>query len=131
MALPRTQTSGPAFMAVVYITIGALMDVWSGLWYYFLRRHQSGSDNSYFWCSGFFFTGLALVVIGLALGRIGRQARRAESPPEAPQQNAPSAPAPPVAAMPSFPVQPNAAPTNPSPPTAQPLVANPSSYQPR
>jgi hypothetical protein len=132
MALPRTKTSGSAFMAVMYVTVGAIMCVWSGLWYWFQQRHQSGSDNSYFWCYGFFLTGLALLIIGLALGRIGRQARHAEAPPDATPTNAPppvaTAPAP--VAMPSVPMQAPVAPVAPRT-AAQPVVANPSSYQPR
>src|SRR5205823_8454952 len=34
-----------------------------------------------YWCFGFFLTGVTLLVIGLALGRIGRAARHAELPP--------------------------------------------------
>lgn len=132
MALPRAQTSGSAFMAVIYITIGAVLDVWSVIWYLYLNRHPPGVDTPYFWCYGFFFTGLALIIIGLALGKIGRQARHAESPPDVQPANVPppvaAAPAP--VAMPSVPVQPPVAPMTP-PTAAQPLVGNRSSYQPR
>lgn len=80
MAVAHTQTSGGARLAVVYLTVGAIMDVWSALWFFWMRSHADSTDSSYFWCSGFFLTGLTLVIIGLALGRIGRSARQAEAP---------------------------------------------------
>lgn len=82
MALPHTKTSGAARMAVVYITIGALMDVWTSLWYVWMNRHGTQTDGPYFWCYGFFLTGLTLIIIGLALGQIGRAVRHAEAPPD-------------------------------------------------
>lgn len=80
MAVPHTQTSGGARLAVVYLTVGAIMDVWSALWFFWMRTHADGTDGRYFWCYGFFLTGLTLVIIGLALGRIGKSARQAEAP---------------------------------------------------
>ncbi len=101
MAVPHTQTSGGARLAVVYLTVGSIIDVWSALWFFWMRTHGEGSDSSYFWCYGFFFTGLVLIIIGLALGRIGRSARQAE----APVDNTASA-----AATPQMPAAPAAAP---------------------
>jgi len=106
MAVPHTQTSGGARLAVVYLTVGSIIDVWSALWFFWMRSHAEGSDSSYFWCYGFFFTGLTLIIIGLALGRIGRSARQAE----APVDNTASAAAPP---------QMTAAPAAPMPTTPQ------------
>jgi len=72
-------------MAVGYITVGAIMAVWAAVSYYFLQQHATPPEShSYFWCYGFFFTGLALLIIGITLGRIGRSARIAELPPDAP-----------------------------------------------
>ena len=69
-------------MSLIYITLGALLDVWSGIWYWYLHSHADEvSQTSYFWCAGFFLTGLTLLIIGLALGQIGRAARHAELPP--------------------------------------------------
>jgi hypothetical protein len=73
--------SPAAFMAIVYITVGALIDVWTSIWYWYLRDHPPEQPGTYYWCAGFFLTGLTLLVIGLALGRIGRAARHAELPP--------------------------------------------------
>jgi hypothetical protein len=80
MPAQHTQTSGGARLAVVYITVGSIIDVWTALWLLWQKSHPSASDSSYFWCYGFFLTGLTLVIIGLALGRIGRSARQAEAP---------------------------------------------------
>lgn len=77
--------SKPSFApqtALVYITVGALTDVWSGLWYWYLSKHPPVSDSTWWWCYGFLLSGLALLIIGLFLGQIGRSARHAELPPE-------------------------------------------------
>jgi len=135
MALPHTKTSGSARLAVVYITVGAIMDVWSALWYIWMNRHPMQTDTPYFWCYGFFLTGLALIIIGLAVGRIGRAAQHAEAPTDTTDAKAHQAPQPvpqpmmqapaPPAAVPAAPVAP-VAPAVPAPP--QPA---PGSYQPR
>lgn len=97
MALPHTQTSGAARLAVVYITAGAIVDVWTALWYVWMGQHgEEPGSSSYFWCYGLFLTGLTLVFIGLGVGRIGRSARHAEAPadttmPAVPQQAVASA----------------------------------------
>lgn len=69
-------------LAVGYITGGTLIDVWCLIWYSWLKAHPPESDASYYWCMGLALTGLTLVVIGFALGRIGRSAREAELPPK-------------------------------------------------
>ena len=66
-----------ATTALFYLTAGALLDVWTVIYYVYLQRHD-GSDNQYLMCYGFFFSGLVLLGIGLALGRIGRYAKQAE-----------------------------------------------------
>jgi hypothetical protein len=88
MALPHTKTSGAARTAVMYITIGAIVDVWTVLWYVWMNKHGTATDAPYFWCYGFFLTGLTLMIIGLALGRIGRAARHAEAPVDTTASNA-------------------------------------------
>jgi len=79
--------SHPAFgprMAISYITIGALLDVWTAVWYFTFARDQEGniSQNTWFWLLGLFFSGLTLIVIGVLIGQIGRSARKAELPPK-------------------------------------------------
>jgi len=78
--------SKPAFgprTAIIYITIGSLIDVWTGVWYFTFARDDPGnmSRNPWFWLAGLFLTGITLIVIGVLLGEIGRSARKAELPP--------------------------------------------------
>ena len=78
--------SKPSFAprtALIYITVGALLDVWTLVWYFWFARDQQGyiSRDTWFWLSGLFFSGLVLMLIGFYLGRIGRAARKAEMPP--------------------------------------------------
>lgn len=79
-----TKPSSAARTSLIYITVGALMDVWTTVYFWYLREHppEDGSNARYYWCAGFFITGLVLLVIGLAVGQIGRSARHAELPPE-------------------------------------------------
>jgi hypothetical protein len=143
VALPHTRTSGSARMAVLYITIGAIVDVWTTIWYIWMNRHGTQSDGPYFWCYGFFFTGLTLMIIGLAVGRIGRSARHAEAPVDTTSSNAAVQAQEPVARAGAFPggAAPAAAPPSngqPSAPggavapgaVAQPANV-PTAYQPR
>jgi hypothetical protein len=99
-----SKPSSAARTAVMYITLGALMVVWTVVWYLYLNSH-GGTDALYYWCYGFFFTGLVLIFIGITIGRIGRSARHAELPPEVKPQEptaepAVTAPVPAPAAMP-------------------------------
>jgi len=78
--------SNPAFgprLAVTYVTIGALIDVWTGVWYYSRQSAEGGglTPNQWFWVTGFFLTGLTLMVIGLLIGPLGQYARKSEMPP--------------------------------------------------
>jgi hypothetical protein len=98
---------GAARTAVVYVTVGALIDVWTVIYWLYLSRHPEGhTEAALYWVYGFFFTGIVLLVIGLALGRIGRAARHAEMLPEVPGENTAGAPAnspPPTAPAPIAP----------------------------
>src|SRR5947208_9972695 len=87
---PKQATS--ATMAIVYITVGALMDVWTVIYYIYARRHNF-DDNTFLWIYGFFFSGLVLMAIGFALGRIGRSAKQAEVSPPPTQVMTPAVPA--------------------------------------
>jgi hypothetical protein len=78
--------SQPAFgprTAIIYITVGTLIDVWTAVWYFAFARDDAGaiSRNTQFWLLGLFLTGLTLILIGFFLGQIGRSARKAELPP--------------------------------------------------
>jgi hypothetical protein len=74
-------TSSAARTALIYITAGALLVIWTGVWYFYLRQSAPEGDSRYYWCGGFAVTGIALIVIGLGVGQIGRAARNADYPP--------------------------------------------------
>ncbi len=66
--------------ALLYITLGALMTVWSLAWYLMFTPESTVSK---FLCIGLLSTGVVLLAIGFFVGQIGRAARKAElTPPE-------------------------------------------------
>jgi hypothetical protein len=77
-----SKPSSPAHMSLIYITVGALTEVWSGIWYFYMKAYPPADVASWYWCYGFLLTGLALLIIGLAIGQISRAARHAELPPQ-------------------------------------------------
>jgi hypothetical protein len=128
--------SHPAFgprVALVFVTIGSLMDVWVAVWYFTFVRGTEAPNITWFWLLGLFFTGLTLVFIGLLLGRIGRAARQAELPPSEAlmaeaniQKTAAANPPPMVAGMPGVGVgQPAGTPPGVAAPTANPAMPAP------
>lgn len=76
-----TRPSPAAGASLMYITAGALIDVWSGVRLWYLRDHPA-TDAQYYWTWGFLLTGAVLLLIGLAVGQIARAARHAELPPQ-------------------------------------------------
>jgi len=78
--------SQPSFgprTALTYVTVGSLIDVWTGAWYFAFRDPQTPmSHTASFWLAGLFLTGLTLIVLGLLLGPLGRSARKVELPPD-------------------------------------------------
>lgn len=70
--------SGAFPAALIYITVGTLIVIWTLVALVF---NPPESNTGTFWVVGFLVTGLALLVIGLLLGPIGRAARNAELPP--------------------------------------------------
>lgn len=126
MPMLTTPAFGPR-TAITYVTIGLLIDVWTGVWYYFFGRPSGEvlSNTTSFWLAGFFLTGLSLIGIGLFLGPLGRAARKAELPPSdaigmeaAIQQTAAAVPNPVIAAPNA--VAPNAVPMSATPVTSEP-----------
>jgi hypothetical protein len=65
--------------ALIYVTVGALIDVWTTVWYFTHEDYRS--TLTHFWVIGLVLTGVIFVVLGLLLGRIGQAARAAELPP--------------------------------------------------
>lgn len=74
-----TQPSFGPRTALLYVTGGALIDVWTLVWY-FTREHEL-TRSEQFWVIGLCLTGLTFVILGLLLGPLGRSARQAELPP--------------------------------------------------
>ena len=122
-----TTPSGAFSTSLIYITMGTLIDIWTivSLLYY-----PPTTDWGHFLVIGFLVTGLALLVIGLLLGPIGRAARHAELPPSEvtaavaqAEQTAAANPAPviPVNSMSPAPNAFVAEPTVPSPPAVAPV----------
>jgi hypothetical protein len=116
---PKQATS--ATMALVYITVGALMVVWTIIYYIYLSRNNA-SSNTFLWCYGFFFTGLVLIAIGFAVGRIGRAARQAEVASTPVTPGVPAAPVAPTAGANGAPATPAAPATAPTAPAAVPVA---------
>jgi hypothetical protein len=119
-----TRPSAAAKMALAYITIGALLIVWTGISFAYLYRHPPQREFWYYFDTGLLLTGVTLLIIGLGLGRIGRAARKADLPP--PEATPTVAQTDRVAAATSLPspqnIQPGAAKASPA---AQPVQAVP------
>jgi len=68
-----SQSATPARTALIYITVGVLTTIWTGVWYVYLYRNPPLSQGPFYWSTGFLVTGLSLIGIGLGLGWIGGQ----------------------------------------------------------
>jgi len=100
---PVRQPSASTGTAVLFITVGVLMAIWSAVWYFFLARAELAPPEwKWYVCAGLFFSGVALTVIGILVGRIGREAKQADSTVGAVAQPQVVAP---VAQVPTSPVQ--------------------------
>jgi hypothetical protein len=122
-------------VALIYVTVGALLCVWTLVWYF--TREYELAQSQWFWVAGIFLSGITFVVLGLILGPLGRAAREAEMPPSeatkseaAIQQTAASNPGnganAAAAAMPPPPPGTNPAAVPPGRPAAQPAPGQPS-----
>jgi hypothetical protein len=74
--IPSKQSSA-APTALIYITLGALMAIWSGLWFLY-NNNNNGSRGVNYVCAGLLLTGIAFLVIGFGLGKISRKAQEGE-----------------------------------------------------
>jgi hypothetical protein len=79
--MPILSTSPSARLAIIYVTVGALVEAWSIIWYRWLATHPPTNDATWYLCYGFILTGIIVFFIGLTMGWIGRSARKAELPP--------------------------------------------------
>jgi len=64
--------------AIAYVTVGTLMVIWAGLWYWFFVTPQSPGMHK-FLCVGIILSGFAIGIIGLLFGMIGRGAKAADN----------------------------------------------------
>lgn len=76
---PFSQWTTAGRAALIYITVGALTVIWTGVWYVYLVNNPR-TDGAYYWCTGFLVTGVTMILIGAALGMISRSARPADLP---------------------------------------------------
>lgn len=79
MPITTTVSKAPS-TALTYITVGAIMAVLAGTSYLFFNT--DGSPVLGYIRTCFLILGLVLMVIGFAVGQIGRAARNAELPPK-------------------------------------------------
>jgi hypothetical protein len=77
---PFTTTSSAARTALIYITVGSLVVIWTGVWFIYLLNNPPESAWPNYWCGGLVVSGFTLIAIGLGLGRIGKEAQRADVP---------------------------------------------------
>ena len=103
--LGDSKQASSATTSLIYLTLGALIDVWA-IVYFFYLRNNGGTETAYLYVYGFIFTGVVLFLIGLAVGRIGFSARSAEVAPTPTQQivTAPPLAAAPLATMAADPI---------------------------
>ena len=72
-------TSSAARTSLAYITVGALLVIWMGVWGVYLLNNVPDREGLRYLCLGLLISGMALIVIGLATGRIGGAARNADA----------------------------------------------------
>ena len=66
--------------AILYVTIGLLLIIWSGLWYYYYITPEPAPPTfQRFVCVGLMLSGLVITAIGLLFGLIGRRAKSADT----------------------------------------------------
>jgi hypothetical protein len=98
-----TKKTSASYAALVYVTVGGLLLVWSAIWFWRLNQTEVDANNiKWYFCYGFLLSGLVLLLIGLTVGQIRRAAaRRAEPlPPQTFDPAAPAAVSPPPVATP-------------------------------
>ena len=70
--------SGSATLAIGYITTGVLTVVWTTVWLIYLLSNNAEARGPYYICFGLMTSGVALMVIGILMGRIGQEAKNAD-----------------------------------------------------
>lgn len=76
-----SKPSSLAFLSLGFVTLGSLLMVWGGTWYCYLDNNPPQGVSAWYFCLGVWWTGVAVLLIGLTTGHIGRAARTSELPP--------------------------------------------------
>jgi hypothetical protein len=76
------QSSSAARAALIYITAGAIVVMWTIVWYVYLHNNPAETNTALYWATGFLMTGLTMILIGIGLCGIARSAQNAELPPQ-------------------------------------------------
>lgn len=76
-----SKPSSAAPTSLVFITLGALLTVWSAIWFFYNRENQTGHPAVGYIITGLLLTGIVLLGIGFSIGPLSRAARQAELPP--------------------------------------------------
>jgi len=74
----KTGPSAAQGTSLTYVTIGAMLAIWSAVWYFGWNLRNPWATI----CVGLFLTGLTFLAIGFGIGHLGREARKADLPPE-------------------------------------------------
>ncbi|WP_152054112.1 hypothetical protein [Tautonia marina] len=73
----RTDISDPevswAGTALLGVTVGSLLSIWSGLWLIFLNRNPPDQSGWTYLATGILLTGLAFLIGGMGMGLLRRQ----------------------------------------------------------
>lgn len=73
-------TKSPAARtAIVYVTVGSLILIWTAVWYVWMVNYPPESRGPYYIVCGLLATGMTLLLIGLGVGRLGYSARHADN----------------------------------------------------
>ena len=83
MPLIQNNKNSGASTALVYVTLGALLAVWSGVWFLYENNLEHPSRGVFYICSGLLLTGISLLMIGFFVGSMSRKAHEVEIAKEA------------------------------------------------
>jgi len=79
----RSRLSLMVASSLFYVTVGALTEVWSGVWLWYLEeQYKDAPDYVWYVCYGLLGSGLVLLLIGVLVGEIGGTVKEADLPVE-------------------------------------------------
>ncbi len=74
----QSKPSSAAPTALVYITIGSLLTVWSGVWFLYENNTEGSHRGIFYICGGLLLTGIAMLAIGFSIGKLHKKAQEGE-----------------------------------------------------